>query len=131
VRRGGGEHWVPLGPAIMALLARHLAVRGPRRFLFEGRTGRPPCLRSLHAAFQRARAKAGIGARVTLLSMRYSVLAHLREAGAGAMHLRAMLGQKAGGTPAGRDARDSKGHQAWNIHDPLDGLSTSGREGSR
>jgi integrase/recombinase XerD len=123
VCEGGGREgrYTIVGEAALEALREYWRSYRPREWLFEGvRPGSHIATRTVHAIFRKARERAGIGADVTVGSLRYSFAVHLFEEGVDLRHIQALLGHRHLRTTRVYARVESEGGQR--IRSPLDSL---------
>ena len=95
VRQGKGrrDRTVPLSPVLLHGIREYLRDAEPSPWLFCGRPGhRPMAPGTVQGMIQRARARAGLGNRVTARTLRHSFATHLLEAGTDLRIIQQLLG---------------------------------------
>ena len=119
--KGNKDRLVPLSNVLLKQLRAYYVIYKPKRYLFEGREGVPYASSSAQKVLKKAVAKAGIGRKVTLHTLRHSYATHLTNRGVNVQYLQEILGHKSPKTTmlythlSGKDIR--------NIKSPLDDLN--------
>jgi integrase/recombinase XerD len=90
--KGRKDRVVKLSEANLYLLRKYYRAYKPKRYLFEGSSGKPYSSGSVRKIISKASYKAGIKKRVSPHTLRHSYATHLLELGVDLRYVQAMLG---------------------------------------
>lgn len=97
--KGRKDRYIILSQNVMVVLREYYAQYKPKKWLFErSKPGEHTSIRTVHAIFKHACAKAEIKKDISAHSLRHSFATHLLESGVDLRYIQEMLGHKSSKT---------------------------------
>jgi site-specific recombinase XerD len=90
--KGKKDRYTLLSSKVLLIMREYYAIYKPKKYLFEGLSGRMYNSRSAQIVLQHAAKKAGIEKRISLHTLRHSFATHLLESGTDLRYIQDLLG---------------------------------------